>query len=475
MIMFVGALNGFVHRVLWFDSFALDLTRGCLRTGDQDIDLRPKAFEVLCYLAENAGRLVPKQELYEAVWPNVIVTDDSLVQCIRELRQKLGDDNRRLIKTMSRRGYLLDVTVRAQAPLSLSDRLAVGSSEGPQKNLTTLDEPHGTRPTIVARKPLVWWAIAAALMSVALGVVYLVNRPVSVANVGRLSLTEKTPASLQSLRNFKDCEDCPEMIALPVGEFMMGSPDSEFERREPEGRPRRVVIAGRFAIGRFEITVDQFSAFIADTGTIVGNQCRKIVGFSGTSARWGSPEASFRQPGFEVTGKHPVVCMSWHDAQAYVAWLRRRTGKAYRLPTEAEWEYAGRAGTRTGYSFGDDPSELCAYAKFADLGSRFGWRGGCRSDMATYGTVPVGSLKPNPWGLFDVHGNAWEWVEDCWTPNALEIPTDGSAFSHAGCEIGVIRGGSWAAGFGRVRSATRWPTPTAERYHHVGFRVALSL
>jgi formylglycine-generating enzyme required for sulfatase activity len=470
-------MDHIVHRVLWFDCFALDLTRGCLRRDDQDIGLRPKAFEVLCHLAENAGRLVPKQELYEAVWPNVVVTDDSLVQCIRELRQKLGDDDHRLIKTMSRRGYLLDAAVQAQAPRSLSDRLAVESSEGPQKNPTTLDGSHGVPRTILARKPRVWpaIAIAAAVMSVALGAEFLVSWPVAVANLGRLSPTEKTSAPLQSPRNFKDCEDCPEMAALPAGEFMMGSPESEFERRESEGRPRRVVIAGRFAIGRFEITVDQFSAFITDTGMTVGDQCRKIVEFSGTSARWGSPEASFRQPGFEVTGKHPAVCMSWHDAQAYVAWLRRRTGKAYRLPTEAEWEYAARAGTRTGYSFGDDPSELCAYAKFADLGSRFGWHGGCRSDMATYGTVPVGSLKPNPWGLFDVHGNAWEWVEDCWTPNALEIPTDGSAFLHAGCEIGVIRGGSWAAGFGRVRSATRWPTPAAERYHHIGFRVALSL
>jgi DNA-binding winged helix-turn-helix (wHTH) protein len=111
-----------VHRVLRFDRFALDLARGCLRVGDQEIDLRPKTFEVLCYLTENAGRLLSKQELFEAVWPNVSVCDDSLVQCIRELRQKLGDEHRRLIKTVSRRGYLLDVTVQAQAPRSLFDR-----------------------------------------------------------------------------------------------------------------------------------------------------------------------------------------------------------------------------------------------------------------------------------------------------------------------------------------------------------------
>src|SRR5215472_1294413 len=109
-------MDHLVHRVLRFDRFALDLTRGCLRAGDQEINLRPKTFEVLCYLVEHAGQLVPKQELFEAVWPNVSVCDDSLVQCIRELRQKLGDDDHRLIRTAARRGYLLDATVSVQTP-----------------------------------------------------------------------------------------------------------------------------------------------------------------------------------------------------------------------------------------------------------------------------------------------------------------------------------------------------------------------
>jgi Sulfatase-modifying factor enzyme 1 len=109
-------------------------------------------------------------------------------------------------------------------------------------------------------------------------------------------------------------------------------------------------------------------------------------------------------PGFDTTGSHPVVCISWHEAQAYTAWLRRRTGKQYQLPTEAEWEYAARADTQTSYSFGNDETELCTSARFADLGSRFGWRGGCRSDTATYGPIPVGKLRPNPWGIFGMHG-----------------------------------------------------------------------
>src|SRR5258707_13351288 len=135
-------MDHIVHQVLRFDRFLLDLTRGCLRAGDQDIDLRPKAFEVLSYLAANAGRLVSKQELYDAVWPNVTVSDGSLVQCIRELRHKLGDDDHRLIRTMSRRGYLLDVGVSAQEPQSLPDESAAAPAGGAQKPATKPDVPH---------------------------------------------------------------------------------------------------------------------------------------------------------------------------------------------------------------------------------------------------------------------------------------------------------------------------------------------
>jgi sulfatase modifying factor 1 len=469
-------MDHIVRRVLRFDRFALDLTRGCLRTADQDIDLRPKAIEVLQHLVENAGRLVHKQELFEAVWPNVTVCDDTLVQCIRELRLKLGDDGHRLIKTVSRRGYLLDAIVSAQAPQSLSDELAAKPPEGPQK-IATL--PEDIPPAVTADKANKWgmWrAAGAGLICAVLGASYLLGWPVSVVNPEHVRATGNAHVALHPHANFKDCENCPEMVALPAGEFMMGSPEDERGRKNVEGLPRRVVIGRPIAIGKFEVTVDQFSAFVTETGMMAGNLCHTIVNLEGDAALWGPPQASFRQPGFDVTGSQPVVCISWHEAQAYVAWLRRRTGKPYRLPTEAEWEYAARADTRTSYSFGDDETALCAYARFADLDSRFGWRNTCRSNTTTYGPLPVGTLKPNPWGIFDMHGNAWEWVEDCWTPNSSEIPTDGSAFSRPGsCEIGVIRGGSWAAGAPRLRSAGRWPMVAASHFQHSGFRVALSL
>jgi DNA-binding winged helix-turn-helix (wHTH) protein len=173
-----------VHRVLRFECFALDLAQGCLRTGDQEINLRPKTFDVLCYLAQNAGRLVPKRDFFETVWPNVTVCDDSLVQCIRELRQKLGDDERRLIKTVPRRGYLLDATVLAHPPRSLPGGSAVTLAEGPQRRAAKFDVMRRALRTIAAHKPRMWGA-AAAFICVALGIIYLLVLPALGGNPGR--------------------------------------------------------------------------------------------------------------------------------------------------------------------------------------------------------------------------------------------------------------------------------------------------
>jgi formylglycine-generating enzyme required for sulfatase activity len=449
-------------RILYFDKFSLDFARGCLRAGDQDIELRPKAFEVLQYLAENAGRLVAKQDLYDAIWPNVTVSDDSIAQCISELRGKLGEDGHRLIRTVSRRGYFLDTTVTAEAPQRLPDK-AAATSTVPQAQRS----PQAAILSAINR-PRVWAVLATIFLSVVSGATYLLGSTSSLIGARHLPNAPRP--------SFQDCETCPEMVVLPAGTFLMGSPASEIGHLDVEGPPRRVVISKRIAIGKYEVTVDQMSVFMAETGMAVGNSCRVVADPSRTVAIWSEPEASLEHPGYEITGSHPAVCISWHEAQSYVAWLARQTGKPYRLPTEAEWEYAARAGTTTRYSFGSDETELCDYARFADLASQFGWRDGCRSKLVAYGAAPVGSLKPNPWGLFDMHGNVWEWVEDCWTSNPEEIPFDGSAVSRPrNCEVGVIRGGSFAAGSRRVRSAIRSPHRTAQHNYNIGFRVALTL
>ncbi len=303
-------MDHIVHRVWRFDRFALDLARGCLRAGDQAIDLRPKTFEVLCYLAENAGRLVPKQELFEAVWPDVSVCDDSLVQCIRELRHKLGDDERRLIKTVSRRGYLLDAAVSAQAPQSWGGS-APEQVPAPRKLATEPDVLHRVLWTLAAHKFRILGA-AGGLVCIAL--IFLLGWfPVLVANPGHISATESASAVPQPHPTFKDCANCPEMVAVPAGEFMMGSPKDERGRERVEGLPRRVVIPKPIAIGKFEVTVDQFSAFVAETGMTEKNLCHVMVEIDGARSVWGPPEASFREPGFEISGSQPVVCVSLHE------------------------------------------------------------------------------------------------------------------------------------------------------------------
>src|SRR5215475_4503208 len=275
-------MDHIVHRVLRFDRFALDLARGCLRAGDQEIDVRPKTFEVLRYLAENARRLVSKQELFEALWPNVSVGDDSLVQCIHELRQKLGDDGRRLIKTVSRRGYLLDATVSLQAPQSVSNGSAPVPTDGLAKPATRLDVLHrALRGTIPAHKSHMWGAATAGLVCVALGIIYLIGAPLLITNPRHVSVAKNIAAEQYLRPTFRDCGNCPEMVAVPAGEFMMGSPADEPRRQWEEGFPRRVVIKKPFAIGRFEVTVDQFSAFVAETEVTAGNQCTTIVGDNG--------------------------------------------------------------------------------------------------------------------------------------------------------------------------------------------------
>jgi formylglycine-generating enzyme required for sulfatase activity len=374
------------------------------------------------------------------------------------LREKLGDSDHRLIKTVPRRGYLLEALPPA--------------SESRFEGIKTVADPAGggagrtnsLRPAVLVG--VIGILLCAAAIAATLFWAQLLPGSNGVADA----------VSAPGMKSFKDCADCPEMIALPAGQFMMGSPADERGRLRAEGLPRKVLIKGPFALGRFEVTVGQFEAFVKETGFAVGNLCRLIEKIDGETVGFSEPRGSFRQMSYQVTDTQPVGCVNLHDAQAYVTWLRRRTGKPYRLPTESEWEYAARAGTETAFSFGDDEQQVCEHARFADLDTPFGWRNICRSGITTYGPLPVGSLRPNPWGLFDMHGNIWEWVEDCWTSDPSQIPTDGSALVKSGiCEVGVLRGGSWASGAPRVRSAYRLPQGAARHNENSGFRVALSL
>ena len=271
---------------------------------------------------------------------------------------------------------------------------------------------------------------------------------------------------------FRDCPDCPEMVVVPAGEFLMGSDRRDDESYDFE-RPRHRVTVDRIALGVHEVTRDEYAAFVAATGRGAGDRCRA---FDADDGRWEwRSEASWRSPGYPQAGDHPVVCVNWEDAQAYVRWLSAETGKAYRLPSEAGWEYAARAGTTTRRHWGDDPDDGCAYANGADTTFKArvdDWTVADCTDGAVW-TSLVGAYEPNAFGLHDMLGNVWEWVEDCWHDDYDGAPRNGSAWTRGGdCGRRVLRGGSWDLNPRLLRSASRGGIDAENRYGGLGFRVA---
>lgn len=308
-------------------------------------------------------------------------------------------------------------------------------------------------------------ALAAVASAYLFGVVAIQHMPAT----GRIALAA---SQYQTGDTLKDCANCPEMVIVPPGVFTMGSPETEKDRDNDEGPQRRVRIPRPLAVGKFEVTVEQFAAFVRETGHDVGDECFTFengLTFKKQSSR------SWRNPGFSQGPLHPVVCVNWEDAKAYAAWLSRVTGEDYRLPSESEWEFAARAGTTTRYSFGDQVSQICKYANTADQSTSYPWRNKTCSDRVGEKTAEVGSYMPNAFGLHDTHGNVLEWVEDCYKKSYLGAPTDGSALTNQTCSKRVLRSSSWPDGPKPSRSAVRAANWTNSRYSVVGFRVARTL
>jgi formylglycine-generating enzyme required for sulfatase activity len=242
----------------------------------------------------------------------------------------------------------------------------------------------------------------------------------------------------QELELLRSLRSEPEMVEIPAGKFWMGSPDKEAGRDSDEG-PLREVTIKRFLLGKYEVTFAEYDKFVEAT-----------FGEKPPAEEWGR-------------GKRPVINVSWEMAVSYAKWLSKLTGKRYRLPTEAEWEYAARAGTTTAFSFKGDTSKLGEYAWYRE-----------NSDGKTH---PVGQKKPNAWGLYDMHGNVWEWVEDDWHGNYEGAPTDGTAWiDESRGAYRVVRGGSWDDAAHLCRSARRSDYRPDARYGNVvGFRLSRSV
>ena len=237
---------------------------------------------------------------------------------------------------------------------------------------------------------------------------------------------------------FRDCPTCPEMVVVPAGSFRMGCGSGQ-DCRDNEKPVHRVTIAAPFAVGKYEVTFDEWDACVADGGC-----------------------DGYRPIDIAGRGNRPVGDVDWNDAQTYVMWLSGKTGKVYRLLSEAEWEYMARAGSETAYSWGNEIGRNRANC----------W--GCGSRWDNERPAPVGSFAANGFGLHDVHGNVWEWVQDCWNDSYAGAPADGSAWEQGRCRR-VVRGGSWSREPRDLRSAFRGRGYINNRVPKVGFRVAQSL
>ncbi len=276
----------------------------------------------------------------------------------------------------------------------------------------------------------------------------------------------QTPKAGKALR---DCVGCPEMVIIPAGIFNMGSPDSEAKRDDNEGPVHSVAIA-TFAMGRNEITQGQFAAFVKKTKYNPGDKCWTLENgqFKERSNNW-------LKPGYLQDDTHPVTCVNWNDAQAYVAWLSSKTRKKYRLPTEAEWEYAARGNTSTARHWGESPADACGYANAADKSAQAEIHGATSwsvhncTDGFAY-TSPAGSYKPNAFQLNDMLGNVWEWTEDSYHEDYKNAPVNGSAWQ-GDIAKHVLRGGSWNNSPQNVRAAIRSSNQPALRFSIFGFRV----
>lgn len=286
---------------------------------------------------------------------------------------------------------------------------------------------------------------------------------------------------------FRECPECPDMAIIPSGSATLGSTPAERADSgaialfgDREGPTYRVHFARPYAIGRTEVTRGQYRAFVDATGRPDPASCGVHEPDHDT---WGpQPGYTWRRPGFAQDDSHPAVCISYDDAAAYAAWLAQKTGKPYRLPSDAEWEYAARGGTTTAWYWGAAPEAGCAAANLLSAGTvaALGWpkslagRLVC-ADRRSF-TVPVASYPPNPFGLYDMAGNAFEWAADCNNPDNAHAPTNGSARMTGDCTRHYLKGGAFHTPFWLTRSAVRGaPIPADLHMFAVGFRVARSL
>jgi formylglycine-generating enzyme required for sulfatase activity len=323
------------------------------------------------------------------------------------------------------------------------------------------------------RKRFTWAVGALSGLLVIGGAIYYLRNPINreivrARHFHAHALAQDAVASLKPGSHFRECSSsnsCPEMVVLPAGSFDMGSSPTTSTSKPLERPLHQVEIKYKFAVSQFEITHDQWSTCVETSPTPVVNFGCSPISDSGYGL-----------------GDKPAINVSWNEVQQFVAWLNYMTtgqmSGPYRLLSEAEWEYAARAGTTTEFYWGDDPDQMCQYANGVTPETaqrypvlrRFGEPANCEDGYLN--TSPVGAFQPNMFGLFDMHGNIFEWVQDCWNENYDYAPKDGSVWTGGDCTKAVLRGGAWNDPPVNLRSAHRFSDLRTLRDFEVGFRLA---
>lgn len=315
---------------------------------------------------------------------------------------------------------------------------------------------------------------------------HLTGQPIGIAALiaalpAMLFSSEISIAQDQTLpepQSFQDCENCPEMILLPVGEAMLGVEPFEANTKRGDLPLRRININYQFAIGKTEVTRAHYREFMEESGhQMATDGCNtwgynRILGYV-KAHTWDSP-------GIPQNESHPVICVSHVDATAYANWLSQKTGKSYRLPSATEWEYAARAGTRGPWFWGAANKDACEYANVGDENFRrnFSYAPVFNCNDGYLHTAPVASFKPNPWGLHDMLGNAWEWTDDCLHRDKTAVPVDGRPWREEDggeCNRRTPKGGGWVSGTDWVRAGAQAADFAIYHSQLLGFRLALTL
>ena len=310
--------------------------------------------------------------------------------------------------------------------------------------------------------------------------------------------SSKSEAAPQEQIAFQDCDRCPKMVVLPAGRYLMGASQEDRRIAGPyvasEQPQHLVTINYPFAIAQYEVTVEEFGAYVDQTGAKTGGECELRLPDSGPNRdrfvgtlKPGAEripglatisDGDFRRPGAAVSGKHPATCISHREAEGYLSWISQKSGKSYRIPTEAEWEYAARAGSTTPFHFGSNRAALCSYGNFADKASPYSARmvAQCAENPSPQSTAPVGSYKPNAWGLYDMAGNAFEFTQDCASDNYKNAPADGSPYRSGNCTTFMTRSYFFDSPDANMRSAARCPAMDRDaRSNGAALRPVISL